>query len=195
MMYHGKHEASKSGAKHSLKKTGVLLAALVLMISCVVGGTLAYLADSTNSVVNTFTPGKGDIVIGEEFDGQTKKNVHITNEGNVDLFIRVKVVTTWVDSNRNPIAMPEGAEVTSDLPASNKWVKHTDGYYYYNEPVAPGAKTENIIGQATYKVPADRDAMLDMQILAEGIQATDQAAKDAWNVQIANGNVTAVQKG
>lgn len=37
------------------KKTLALLAALVLVIGCIIGGTLAWLTDKTDTVVNTFT--------------------------------------------------------------------------------------------------------------------------------------------
>ena len=37
------------------KKSLVLLAALVLVVTCAIGGTLAWLTDKTDAVVNTFT--------------------------------------------------------------------------------------------------------------------------------------------
>lgn len=47
--------------KNSGKKLTVLLLALVLLIGCTIGGTLAWLMDTSNTVTNTFTV--GDIAI------------------------------------------------------------------------------------------------------------------------------------
>lgn len=52
------------------KKTVALLLALVLVFGAAVGGTIAYLMDSTDSVTNTFTVGKVDIDLYETKDGK-----------------------------------------------------------------------------------------------------------------------------
>ena len=75
------------------KKSGVLLIAAVLLLVMAVGGTIAYLATSTEPVVNTFTPGNTDITVDEEFDGKVKTDVAIKNDGTVDAYIRVKVLS------------------------------------------------------------------------------------------------------
>ena len=47
------------------KKRISLVMALVLVLTCVIGGTLAYLTAKTNSVTNTFTVGNIDITLAE----------------------------------------------------------------------------------------------------------------------------------
>lgn len=47
------------------KKTLALFAALVLAVGCIVGGTLAWLTDKTDSVVNTFTTSDIDVTLTE----------------------------------------------------------------------------------------------------------------------------------
>lgn len=47
------------------KKTMALVLALVLVVGCAVGGTLAWLMDSTSTVTNTFTVGDIDITLDE----------------------------------------------------------------------------------------------------------------------------------
>ena len=46
-------------------KTLVALLSLVLLLGCSLGGTLAWLADSTGPVTNTFTVGDIDITLVE----------------------------------------------------------------------------------------------------------------------------------
>ncbi len=47
------------------KKILVSVAAAALVLCCVIGGTLAWLTDRTDSVVNTFAVGNVDITLGE----------------------------------------------------------------------------------------------------------------------------------
>ena len=60
-----------------LSKTIVLLIAVVALLAVAVGGTLAYLITSTNSIVNVFTPAIESTEIKEEFNGTSKSSVKI----------------------------------------------------------------------------------------------------------------------
>ncbi len=51
--------------KNGGKKIAVLLLALVLLIGCTIGGTLAWLMDTSNTVTNTFTVGDIEIELKE----------------------------------------------------------------------------------------------------------------------------------
>lgn len=57
-----------------MKKTLITILATVLVCCCVVGGTLAWLMDETDPVVNTFTVGNVDIEL-EETTGSEYKMV------------------------------------------------------------------------------------------------------------------------
>lgn len=50
------------------KKTIALLLALVLVFGAAVGGTIAFLTDTTGPIANTFTVGKVDITLTETFN-------------------------------------------------------------------------------------------------------------------------------
>lgn len=71
-------------AKKSVSmKVVVLLLAVVLVFGCVVGGTLAWLIASTNTVTNTFTVGDIDIDLTETVNGQSQSALTsaVTNDG------------------------------------------------------------------------------------------------------------------
>lgn len=53
------------------KRTLALILALVLVFGAAVGGTIAYLTDTTGPVTNTFTVGKVDITLTETFNTDT----------------------------------------------------------------------------------------------------------------------------
>lgn len=56
------------------KKTLALLLALVLVFGAAVGGTIAYLTDTTGPITNTFTVGKVDITLTETFNTDTNSD-------------------------------------------------------------------------------------------------------------------------
>ena len=47
------------------KRTLALLVALVLVVGCIIGGTLAWLTAKTDAVVNTFTTSDIDVTLTE----------------------------------------------------------------------------------------------------------------------------------
>lgn len=53
-------------------RTFIVMLALVLVIGCAVGGTVAWLVSSTNAVVNTFTYGAINITLSETTGGDDK---------------------------------------------------------------------------------------------------------------------------
>lgn len=88
-------------------KTFVAMLALVLVIGCAVGGTVAWLVSSTNAVVNTFTYGDINITLGETTGIDYKiipgvnidKNPKVTVKKDSEacwLFVEVKEEGTFV---------------------------------------------------------------------------------------------------
>ena len=89
-------------------KTFVAMLALVLVIGCAVGGTVAWLVSSTNAVVNTFTYGDINITLTETTGNAYKiipgvdinKDPKVTVEEDSEacwLFVKVEEEGTFVD--------------------------------------------------------------------------------------------------
>lgn len=169
------------------RKTILLLMAAALLMTATVGGTLAYLFAQTDPVENIFEPGRVVPVIHEEFSGSVKNNVTISNSGNVNAYIRAAVVVTWktADGKIAPVAPVEGTDYVISCPVDSKWTKHTDGYYYYADPVAPGGSTGVLLTGCKLKdgaTPPD-GCSLNVEILTQAIQAEGMGATgaiDAW---------------
>ena len=99
-------------------KTFVAMLALVLVIGCAVGGTVAWLVSSTNAVVNTFTYGDINITLGET-TGATYKiipGVNIDKDPKVTvkkdseacwLFVKVEEEGTFV-ANKVTYSIADG---------------------------------------------------------------------------------------
>lgn len=200
-MNNGKFSRSKPAKRGYKRITGILLS-LVLLITAGVVGTIAYIQTSTPDVANTFTPGYVPPVINEtkpsESNNWTKSNVTVTNNGNVAAYIRVAVAATWRDKDGNiaPFSVATGDYTVTPATPANGWVKHTDGYYYYTQPVAAKDTTLTLFDTVKYDKNAHPGYELHFQIAASTIQADGEDAKGnkpvelAWGVDIANGSVT-----
>ena len=60
---------------------------------------MAYLTTKSDSVVNTFEPSQVSCTVTEDFrDGKTKKDINVTNDSDINAYIRVKLVSYRVNS-------------------------------------------------------------------------------------------------
>lgn len=201
-MYTGRFESERkvparhAGKRTSRRPTGRLAAmalATVLLLALTIGGTVAWLTSKTNDITNTFTPSKVMCAVSEIFyeDTGIKSNVNVTNVGDTDAFIRVKLVTYRTNAEGKHIGGV--AEVPKFTPGDG-WVKYGD-YYYYTKPVAPNAQPEeDLIGriQLASSYPDADGGYQAMDVMAEAIQSEPaQAVGEAWRVSISQGSVTA----
>ena len=171
--------------------TPLAAAALLMVLFMSVGGTLAWLTAHTSAITNTFTVATPGVKIEEGFDKQTKSNVRVKNTGEVEAYIRVALVPTWEDENGNAVAEPASLDDLSiTWGNSGKWLKGTDGYWYYKEPVAPGGRTAVLLEKAT--VTTENGYQMNLQVMADSIQADPTRAVTAMWGKDKGGAVTGV---
>ena len=121
-------------------KVVVLLLAVVLLIGCVAGGTLAYLMAKSSTVTNTFVAGEiGTLSLAETTGNSyivtpgvdiTKDPVVTFNGNNVAAYIFVKVeATDWTESN-GTFSIGNNQEMKWTV--ADGWTKleNTPGVYY-----------------------------------------------------------------
>lgn len=191
-MYHGKYEARhlQRRRKRRSKKTGMLFLSLLLVIGMVVGGTVAWLSTKSASITNTFLLSHVSCSVTEEFNGTTKSNVNVINTGDIDAYIRVKLVTYRVNDEGDHIG---GIAKIPPFTPGNGWVENGD-YYYYTQPVAPDEQPAaalissiDLIGSYTDADDADGGKQV-IEVMAEAIQANGvaddgtKAVVEAWGV-------------
>ena len=173
------------------KKTIVLMVSLALLLCVGVGGTLAFLMDVTGPITNIFKPSQVSTFVDEDetsFASGVKSKVKIQNTGDTTAYIRAAVVVTWKDANGNVYGQPvKTGDYTMSL--GSGWVKHTDGFYYWTQPVEANATTGNLITSCTPvagKAPSGYN--LSVEIIASGVQYEGtktngtKAVVDAWGV-------------
>lgn len=179
----------------NIKKSLVLLTAMVVLLCAVVGGTVAYLVTATDPVTNTFTPTSASTSIEEDFNHKVKDNVKIKNTGDVKAYIRAAVIVTWQKADGTVYGVvPKLGEDYSYTGAESGWTGlANDGYYYYTSPVEPGAATSALIQSCKpLKAAPAEGYTLHVEIISEAIQAEPTTAvTQAWGVTVgADGTIS-----
>ena len=176
------------------KKVALTAAAVALVGTLAVGGTLAWFTD-TETATNVVTTGNVDIAwfegdgnvekkitdkyTGIQFGTETPvtpgqnldKEARIKNEGKNAAYIRAKIV--FLDKDQKVIEKPEYMRIAgTDI----KWMPNaSDGYYYYNKIVEPGEFTDKIMTDIEIATTANNQNFADKEITvrldAEAIQS------------------------
>ena len=172
--YHGSRVSKTNRPKHF-----AALLALVLILVCTVGGTVAYLVAHTDPVTNTFTPGEVSCQVEEKFNGKIKTEAVIKNTGNVPAYIRVAVVANTIDAQGNITGM---TNLPTDWLNDEYWTKIGD-FYYYTGVVQPGDVPADLLKNG---IPLTG---IQVTILASAIQSMpDVAVKEAWHMSYNSGD-------
>ena len=188
-MYQGAHIRKGSKPRVRMNRTAILFMAIIMLIGAVIGSTVAFLITNTGPVENKFAYASVSCEVKEDFIGNTKKNVQITNTGSTDAYIRATYVVNWLDAQGNIVAsVPDGYSYSLNVNPDGKWTKMGD-YYYYLTPVAPRDSTPGSLLTCTVTRPENPEYRLSVEILATAIQSTPaKAVTEAWGVTPASGN-------
>lgn len=147
------------------KKILALALVVVLAVTAVTGATLAYFTDTKNAT-NTFTVGNVKIELTEPnwnatgikeaenvYPGQVlAKDPTVTNTGANPCYVRVEVEGLGCLVKDDDAALKIALKTAGKNGINENWTEH-DGYYYYNEVLAVGAKTEALFDQIV--IPTD----------------------------------------
>ncbi len=178
---HGKPQAQSVSARPRRRgRATAMLLATVMLFALAVGGTIAWLTDKDRPLVNTFDPSKVTCEVQEKFDGKVKSDVNVKNTGDIDAFIRVKLVTYRTNDAGQHIG---GTAALPQFTLGANWVEY-NGYYYYTLPVAPGDKPATKLTDSMTLTESYDDAdggHQSIDVMAEAIQSVPEAAvKAAW---------------
>ena len=172
--------------------TAYLLVATILVSVLLCGTVLAYMFRQTEEKNNEFTPAKVTCKVDEAFDGETKSRIQVQNTGNIDAYLRVRLVSYWVDADGNIVAKPS---VMPQFQMAAGWLKGSNDTYYYQEPVSPNAPTGNLLSSPiALEQDTENGYVQVVQVFAEAIQSEPtKAATNSWHVTIdPNGNISKV---
>lgn len=141
----------------------------------------------------TFTisvPAQIEVSVEDEVDGNEKSDLHITNTGINDGYIRAAIVGYWVDQSGNILVPWNESDGTFSGFSSTDWFKGSDGFYYHKKVVAKGETTSKLFEK--YTLTADAPvvgATLQLSIVAQIVEPAG-IASNGWPVAVSNGVLT-----
>lgn len=183
------------------QNASLLVLCFLWLATMVIGGTVAYLFTPASTVINTFSVPSGGSTIEEKLEENVKKEVVIQNTGDIDVYIRAKVIFTWknMDGEVHPTAVihPED-EIKGDYEIKwndTKW-QQIDGFYYYNGVIEANGKTDYLFTDCTsIKSGPEEGYTLHVEILTQTIQDTpDTAVSEAWGMSYSGSAWTKVNQ-
>ena len=180
----------------------LLIAAAALCIAAVAGLTLAFMFKKAEKT-NRFIPAEVSCAVREKMDGNEvngtdavggeKSDIRVENTGNVKEFIRLRLVSYYVDSSGDVAGT--AASQYPNLTLKNGWIAGANRTYYYPYPVEPGSLTGILcepftLGQT--RLENGSTVYQVIEVIAEAVQAEPiSAVREAWGVTVTNNTITA----
>lgn len=185
------------------KRSSKIILALVIAVSvAAVGTTLAFMFRKA-AAKNSFVPASVTCKVYERFEGGTytegehdgtrKTDIKVENTGNIEAYIRLRLVSYWRDADGNTVGVPSVMPNVS-LYDNSGWMRGSDDTYYYTLPVKPEELTPVLCRTIMLETSADADGNTvyqTLEVFAEAIQSSpDNAVEKAWGVTVENGRIT-----
>lgn len=163
-----------------MKKKNLIMPAVMLALTLAAGTytSYAYLT-AQDDVDNTFDTADVDITVEEDFEPEPpepgkiiKKAPRVQSGSDTDCYVRMRYVFTSSDAE----ALCEPIKI------NNGWTQKTDGYYYWDSIVKPGAETRTLFDHIQVRDGITEDEIIPFDILvyAEAVQAKGQSPEEAW---------------
>ena len=167
------------------KNSLIILVLLVVLAMSLVGTLFAYMYKQTEPVTNTFVPAIVDCKVEEVFDGSVKSSIKVRNTGNIDAYLRVRLVSYWVNENDEIMPIPSQMPIFKN---NVSWIKIGEDTYYYTAPVAPNEVTpEDLLGTPMTLGTSAEGYLQVVVVFAEAIQAMPKdAVEEAWPVIVSD---------
>lgn len=109
---------------------------------------VAYMVHQNQTIQNQFIPGNVECCVKENFQSDIKTSVTVENTGNIDAYVRLKVVSYWEDSKGYVVGRS-----SPEILFGNGWSYNTDQWlydsneqtFYYKKVLAAGQTTEDLL--------------------------------------------------
>lgn len=154
------------------KKVWLTAAAVVLAGGISLQGAMAYFTTNVSAQGGVAVELGHTTEIVEKFESWTK-DIKITNTGDVDCYVRVKVLA--------------GSQFTLEI-GGEDWSRNEDGYWYYSDPVAPHQSTGSLL--AKIQIPKELSQDFNVAVVQECTPVLyDEAGKPYadWNLAVNEG--------
>lgn len=162
--------------------------ALLMALVLVCGTVYAYMFHRTGETSTAFAPAQVSCEVAETYNGIEKSSIKVENTGNVDAYLRVRLVTYWVNGEGKVAAKssPDLGEIT----LAEGWIAGKDNTFYYKTPVKPGDSTLELLTASITLTEEDGFKQV-IDVFAEAIQAEPaRAVTESWKVTLTGETIT-----
>lgn len=187
-----------------MKRKSLFLSLLVICISIVAMGSLAYF-NAEGTAHNVVTTGGVNIEVVEQMkDGNTlvdfpeegirgvmpgtsvSKIVKVKNTGTSEAWIRVKVsmFLKGADGGDLPLKLANDSDVMS-FTVMDGWVDGGDGYYYYTKPIVSDAFTDVLFEEVEFNPAMGNEyqnCAANILVYAQAVQTANNQIPDGGDV-------------
>lgn len=166
-----------------MRKKWTLIVVTILVVAVLAAGTWAFLS-AQGRAENVITLGSVHLALHDENGagepagdtavlpgGAVAQTVFVENTGESAFYTRVKLELEAFDSSGAEMRLPAGF-VTLDLNRTD-WTPSAEGYFYYNDPVEPGAATAALFQTVRFSNAMDDSYLgvsLRLRLTAEAVQ-------------------------
>ena len=190
-----------------MKRKIAALAVIVIALSLAAYGTVAYFT-ATGTAHNVLTMGNIGIKLNDKTEvvenGETKlveftteypngmpvmpateasKIVSVENTGSAPAWVRVRIEKTVEPADAAVTGLDtKYVELNYN---TKKWVDGGNGFWYYNEPLKPGATTPNLFDTVTFSKDMGNDYMnckFNIIVSAQAVQSDNNGVGDEQSV-------------
>lgn len=167
------------------KKHLIMLICIVLALALTGIGVLAYMFRETEERDDTLEAGKASCELTELFENNKKSEISVKNTGNINVYVRVRLVPYWVDSDGQRVY--KSANVPSFDYDEDKWLADEENdTYYYRVPLSPSTFTPSLT-QTDIVLSTEDGYYLAVDAFAEAIQAEPStAAVESWGLNVSS---------
>ncbi len=178
-----------SRKKKIISRAALTAICLVFLLFCGIGGTLAFLIDSTGPIKNIFTAATVKNEVDETFDGTEKSAIAVENTGDTPVYVRVKLISYRIKVDKDGVETIVGG--ASEIPPfnleSNWFYDLTTNCYYYKKALEKkGDKTSDLLDSSIELQNYEDGSKQVIEVLSEAIQAVPKKAViEAWGLAVA----------
>lgn len=160
-----------------MKQLITLMLATALILGVGAGVTHAYLT-ADDGMVNRLCASEVEISVRENFEPpkilrpgvKIKKTPQVVSSSDTDCYVRMSV----------HFSDGQAEELCEPLSVCEGWQAGNDGYYYWQEKVAPGQVTAPLFEMVQIRSDAEKILPFDILVYAEAVQCGNLSAQDAW---------------
>lgn len=197
--------------RNTKKLTVLIIALAVVAVAASVSSVVAYMVKRTQQLDNQFIPAQVQCAVKEEFEDNTKTSVKVQNTGNIEAYVRLRIVTYWQDSKGNVVGMT-APDIKFAGNGNGEWKYDTNNWiydedektFYYKTPIASEAVTEELFADGFEGIELEVKTVVFnkenyiyhpvITFVAEAIQSQPTEAVTKWDVTLdANGNINGLK--